>query len=123
MLVDSWKKTAYGESRDANDWMDVSDSPGVAQLQDSALRKFLSSAILQQVFIIDVCMLRLQALQCVHVCDAFVHATIAGWVVQVCMSPMCRIRRADTEDAALLPVNVRLLLCPPVMSLQGNAWG
>lgn len=57
MLVDSQKKTAYGKSRDNNDWVNVPDSSGAAQLQDTALRKFLSSAVLQQVIIFVVCML------------------------------------------------------------------
>lgn len=49
MLVDSWKQTTYGKDRDINDWTNVPDSSTTTQSQDSALRKLLCSAILQQV--------------------------------------------------------------------------
>ena len=49
MLVESWKKTPYGEGRDINDWANVPDAFAITQLQDPALRELLCSAILQQV--------------------------------------------------------------------------
>lgn len=68
MLVESSKKTAYGKSRDVNNWVNVTDSSSTAQLPDTPLRKLLCSAILQQVIVI--CMLQLQVLQFAHACGA-----------------------------------------------------